>query len=948
VLREREREREREHWAGDLLWDGFEVSSMNSSFLFEEEKGEFLRGTRVRGRAKKPSHGSSSSRKALLKDDYAAAGVDVGTGNVEASDDAGVDESDFQFDIPASIHASLQNDKLESCTTTLVAGALFPEPFLNGQHEDTITVAEFLSNTVGLQEEQQQQQQLKASVTGVDEMAEPVEVRKHIVAVGGISSAEDMGVEAARENEMSPALGRLSDPAALQELGSVAVVGKKMDGDNAAAAPQVKGAVLSNGGASKKKLQQQQSTQVVGPWVSKVRPSAAPAAHLQYVAMKMLLKLDDVVDSGITDDFPQQLPPDSSSSSPTACSASPPGLNITIPVAAYPLPNPQALPASPAASRSEADSRISSHVPQAQVDSGNKKFPTVVVKHSERSPSKSPSRPGRPTSPDMSTHRNRDGFNKSPARAPWSSDTRKHTNGFKSPTSKEKMLVASSPRGRDQNGFKSPTKLDRWPADHMSSTKDIKSDMKPQASSPEQTRRRAPEPRYMSPTRSTWSAAAAGGSAWSETTGGFKSPSKNWVSEGDRQSSSSSSSVAVASRRSKSPINARAEVGEAARDAQSKLFTRSSEESKPVAAMNQVSAAAAAVKAKLQLATTTNFTPTTANGFNFKCEERAQKRREFYAKLEERMKAKEEERKREEAKRLEEKEAQFKELRRALTYKANPVPSFYQEPVPPKPELKKIPPTRAKSPNFTPSRRRLSCYADLTNGQRPERANRMISNAAAGGRRRHSSGSMGTKPGASQGSSATSSEDFTSASVQLQEIMKPAAAESSIDAAGRRIIHCSNSLSLIENPPPMSRSALEDHEVILYTDAAQTEEKIKIQLVMTRNSSLEEEELQLKEELSNELAALEMSSGPAPSAGPTVSGGGAGGDESKQHDNIRSPASSCDVEAGMINCNVARSSMSSASNSSPYSSVKDIVSEFSRRLAGESTTTTTATPTATS
>jgi len=919
---------------------------MNSSFLFEEEKGEFLRGTRVRGRAKKPSHGSSSSRKAVLKDDHAAAGVDVGTGNVEASDDAGVDESDFQFDVPASIHASLQNDKLESCTTTLVAGALFPEPFLNGQHEDTITVAEFLANTVGLQEEQQQQQ-LKARVTGVDEMAEPVEVRKHIVAVGGISSAEDTGVEAALENEMSPPLGRLSDPAALQELGSVAVVGKKMDGDNASAAPQVKGAVLSNGGAAKKKLQQQRSTQVVGPWVSKVRPSAAPAAQLQYAAMKMLLKLDDVVDSGITDDFSQQqqLPPDSSSSSPTARSASPPGLNITIPVAAYPLPNPQALPASPAASRSEADSPISSHVPQAQVDSGSKKFPTVVVQHSERSPSKSPTRPGRPTSPDMSTHRNRDGLIKSPARAPWSSDTRKHTNGFKSPTSKEQMLVASSPRGRDQNGFNSPTKLDRWPADHMSSTKDIK----PLASSPEQTRRRAAEPRYMSPTRSTWSAAAAGGSAWSETTGGVKSPSKNWVSEGDRQSSSSSSSVAVASRRSKSPIKARAEGGEAARDAQSKLFTRSSEESKPVVAMNQVSAAAAAVKAKLQLATTTNFTPTAASGFNFKCEERAQKRREFYAKLEERMKAKEEERKREEAKRLEEKEAQFKELRRALTYKANPVPSFYQEPVPPKPELKKIPPTRAKSPNFTPSRRRLSCYAELTNGQRPERANRMISNAAAGGRRRHSSGSMGTKPGASQGSSATSSEDFTSASVQLQEIMKPAAAESSFDAAGRRIIHHPNSLSLIGNAPPMSRSALEDHEVILYTDAAQTEEKIKIQLVMTRNSSLEEEELQLKEELSNELAALEMSSGPPPPASPTVSCGGAGGDESKQHDSIRSPpASSCDVEAGMINCNVARSSLSSASNSSPYSSVKDIVSEFSRRLAGESTTTTAATPTATS
>ncbi|CAM6051821.1 unnamed protein product [Sphagnum compactum] len=207
--------------------------------------------------------------------------------------------------------------------------------------------------------------------------------------------------------------------------------------------------------------------------------------------------------------------------------------------------------------------------------------------------------------------------------------------------------------------------------------------------------------------------------------------------------------------------------------------------------MNQVPAAAAtaAVKAKLQLATTTNFTPTTASGFNFKCEERAQKRREFYAKLEERMKAKEEERKREEAKRLEEKEAQFKELRRALTYKANPVPSFYQEPVPPKPELKKIPPTRAKSPNFTPSRRRLSCYAELTNGQRPERATRMISNAAAGGRRRHSSGSMGTKPGALQGSSATSSEDFTSASLTKVSVKQPYGVGKKCKIHGHNVIY---------------------------------------------------------------------------------------------------------------------------------------------------------------
>ncbi|CAM6012915.1 unnamed protein product [Sphagnum balticum] len=147
-------------------------------------------------------------------------------------------------------------------------------------------------------------------------------------------------------------------------------------------------------------------------------------------------------------------------------------------------------------------------------------------------------------------------------------------------------------------------------------------------------------------------------------------------------------------------------------------------------------------------------TTTAASGFNFKCEERAQKRRDFYAKLEERMKAKEEEKRAMEAKRMQEKEAQFKELRRALAYKANPVPSFYQEPPPPKRELKKVPPTRAKSPNFTVTKRRSSdvsvsstCYGKLTptDDHTKQQQQHRISNGvqlAAHGRRRHSCSGM--------------------------------------------------------------------------------------------------------------------------------------------------------------------------------------------------------------
>lgn len=84
--------------------------------------------------------------------------------------------------------------------------------------------------------------------------------------------------------------------------------------------------------------------------------------------------------------------------------------------------------------------------------------------------------------------------------------------------------------------------------------------------------------------------------------------------------------------------------------------------------------------------------------FSFKSDERAEKRKEFYQKLEEKMHAKEVEMNQIQARTQEEIEAEIKQLRRSLNFKATPMPSFYLESVSRSSDGKTAIATRAKSP----------------------------------------------------------------------------------------------------------------------------------------------------------------------------------------------------------------------------------------------------------
>ncbi|EOA35084.1 hypothetical protein CARUB_v10020195mg [Capsella rubella] len=100
---------------------------------------------------------------------------------------------------------------------------------------------------------------------------------------------------------------------------------------------------------------------------------------------------------------------------------------------------------------------------------------------------------------------------------------------------------------------------------------------------------------------------------------------------------------------------------------------------------------------------------TGSTSFHFKCSERAEKRKEFYMKLEEKIHAKKTETNQVQAKTQQKAEAEMKQFRKSLNFKATPMPSFYNTDTRPRSHNKTEP------SKVAPSRSRPASSASMSN-----------------------------------------------------------------------------------------------------------------------------------------------------------------------------------------------------------------------------------------